>query len=226
MSCPTLFSCFSLPELLKSVNDGASALAAIFVIVGMLAGRKAVRVWEERKKIERKMNHAERIMIAVYNARSALTRIRNPFSNAYEQNIAIQNLKEVFGKEDNKDFGAGQISGMTCINRWDSEKEFYDEIYDCIPIARAFFERDLYFALNDIVKLFNNVRFAAGSLVEQINDDAYYQDLRERIYGISFKDEANTDKGIDEQIAIVESILLPILRIDNIDIVKLKNHEK
>ena len=199
------------------LNDGFAALSAAAIVAATYIGWKKVSSWEKRKKQERAIIHAERIIVAAENAKNALKRIRSEIRYEHEVNSASDELEKRYSEDEAKGSQGDQIAGMICINRWRDQMRFYDEIHECMPFASAFFDKDLYNALEKIVINFNKVLTAAGSLIEENNRRDRSQEIRAVIIN---NDREGGDKisiDIDNQISVIQSILFPFVRLDEID---------
>ena len=217
MSCPTLFSCYSLPEFLGMLNNGFAVLSAVAIVCATFIGWKKVSNWEKRKKQERAIAHAERIVIAADNAKYALRRIRSEIRYGHEVNSASDELKKRYSKGEARGSQGDQIAGMICITRWSDQIRFYDEIHECMPFARAFFGEDLYTALEKIIINFNRVLNTAGSLIEQYSEGDGSRRLRSIIINSDHGEGDKISKDIDSQIAVIQNILFPYIRLDDTD---------
>ena len=217
MSCHTLFSCYSLPEFLDMLNNGFAVFSAVAIVVATIIGWKKVSNWEKRKKQERAIIHAERIIVAAENAKNALKHIRSEIKYEHEVNSASDELKKRYLNDEAKGSQGDQIAGMICINRWNDQIRFYEEIHECMPFAKAFFNDELHSALREIVINFNKVIKAAGSLIEYRNDREGSQRLRRIIINGNRREGDEISKDIDNQISVIQNILFPFVRLDDID---------
>lgn len=217
MSCQTLFSCYSLPDVLAMLNNGFAVLSAAAIVVATIIGWKKVSNWEKRKKQERAIIHAERIIVAAENAKIALRRIRLDIKYEHEVNSASDELKKRYLKGEAKGSQGDQIAGMICINRWHDQIRFYDEVHECMPFAKMFFGDKLYNELKEIIINFNRVLEAAWSLIERDNDRDGSQRLRKIIINSNRREGDKISKDTDGQISAIQNILFPFVRLDGID---------
>lgn len=202
-------------EILSATSDIISAFAAIAVIAAAFYGGKKIKIWEERSKKGRRLIHAERIIVAAYQARSSLLHIRSSISlDGQEHDIARKDLKEIFKDKGKVEFSHYQVNGMVCINRWNDRFDSYNELYECMPFAKAFFGNDLYGALMSIARKFNRVRRAADSLAAHRIDDKRAKDLYEIVFDKASSEDDIVENEINEQVDIIEGILFPVIRPD------------
>lgn len=199
------------------LNNGLASLSAAAIVTATYVGWKKVSNWEKRKKQERAIIHAERIIVAAENAKNALKRIRLEIRYEHEVNSASDELKKRYSKGEVRRSQGDQIAGMVCINRWNDQIRYYEEIHECMPFASAFFGEELYNALERIVITFNKVLTAAGSLIEETNDIERSQKLRAIIINNDRGEGDRISSDIDNQISAIQSILFPFVRLDDID---------
>lgn len=205
-------------EILGATNDILSAFAAIAVIAAAIYGGNRIMIWDARAKKERRRVHAERIIVAVYNARSALGRIRSSISvGGNEGSAAEENLKEIFKNENKTEFSYYQINGMICVNRWKFEFDFYNELHECLPFAKAFFGNNMHDAIMSIVVKFNRVRGAADSLAVHRIDDGRSENLLEVIFENYRGEDDKIYVEVNKQVDIIENILFPVIRLEEDD---------
>lgn len=218
MICENILPICSISEILGAANDIVSAFAAFAVIVVAIYGGGKIRIWDARAKKDRKRVHAERIIVATYNARSALSHIRNSRSvDGQEHDIARKDLKKIFKDEDEVEFNYYQVNGMVCINRWNNRFDSYNELYECMPFAKAFFGNELHDALMLIAGKFNRVRSAADSLAAHRISNKRAEELLERIFENNHGEDDVIYIEVNEQVDKIESILFPVIRLDEDD---------
>ena len=214
MSYSTLFSLSSISETLKIFHDASAAIAAIAVMVTAIVGRNVLNDWGEKKKLERKVKHAERIVIAACNAREALARTRSPIGFSSEEESAEEAINTAISKGHRVTLNYNSTVGMTCIARIEKEKEHYMAVAEYVIIAEAVFNERLAKALKNIISTYNSVGSAARILVqsgESITDNQKWLDI---IWEENRGEEDEISIFIDEQINIIKEECHSYIQVD------------
>lgn len=104
-------------------------------------GAASFEQWLRQRQTERKIVAAERIMTFAYKAKRAMQSIRNPGSFGYESDAAEAKLKETVPNFTSLDSGKRHrmVIAQIVYDRLDTAKEVWAELFECLPIARAFF---------------------------------------------------------------------------------------
>ena len=208
----TLFS--FIEKTLAALNDLSAIIAAIAVAWTAVIGKNVLNDWKEKKKLERKVKHAERIVIAACNAREALKRIRSPISFSGENESAEAAINKAISKGHRIELNSQSSAGMVCLERIGKENKHYVAVAEYVIISEAVFSERLSKALQNIISQYNSVGSAARILIQtsiNITDDQRWFD---RIW------EENRGEGdeicnvIDEQIDIVKEECHPYIQAD------------
>lgn len=195
---------------------GFAGAAAIYFAARKGAG--SFDLWLEQRKAERAMEAGEKILTVVYAMKDAFASIRSPGHFAYELEAAETKLRESM-----KDFSV-QPSGkqarlktaQVILTRANSHSELWKELSDSLPLARAYFGKDLDENLRNIFKARADVIVAAQMYPDVDSESS--AELVERFEAAIWDGWAEARKKpdpirqrVDEAIALTEKAILPIL---------------
>lgn len=127
------------PADIGAVLQGVGALAQAFAI-GFAAwlASDTYKGWRTQKLSERRMEQAERILTAAYNARRALGYVRSPLMEAHELSAAEAHLeKQVSWATVDANRKSRLVSAQGYYNRLNAVLEERRAVEDCLPMARA-----------------------------------------------------------------------------------------
>ena len=194
-------------------------LGAITVLVAAIIGANTFSKWRKQKLAERRIEQAERILTATYKVRRRLSFVRSPAMWANEIDSAEARLKEngawdsAVGKLEQKKLTTAQAY-YSRIGAAKADREALDE---CLPMARALFGETLEQALEKLNRQFWTVQvFVDANLRDRGNGD---QAFRSKIDGAIWEgypstEENEVDQEIKEQVHIIESVCVPVLRLE------------
>lgn len=205
------------PSDVAAVLHGVGAIAqAMAIFAAAWIASNTFNGWRKQKLSERRIEQAERILTATYNARRALGHVRNPLVTAHEISAAQEYLER-------QDFWSGLSSDRR--GRLKIQQPYFDRLNDvrneriavddCLAMARALFGNDVETALQTLNHQFQLVNIAIDMYDDAVNDRLFQQYIRARI------SSAGESNGVNEmndviiaQIKIIEDHLFPILRLD------------
>lgn len=196
---------------------GSLAQAAAIFIAACLASN-TYSSWRRQRLSERKIEQAERILTATYNARRALETIRNPLVARWEMRVASENLRDhanrlkSFDEQDLKKLRLYQAY----INRFNETLEQRRAIESCLPMARALFGEDLESAVEELHRQFHLFSIALEENFEDSGRDPdFSRELRSTLS--SSKSSRHPNEMNETILKLVEEIelkLLPVLRLN------------
>lgn len=205
------------PAEIGAVLQGVGALAQAFAI-GFAAwvASDTYKGWRKQKLSERRIEQAERILTAAYNARRALGYVRSPLMEAHELSAAEAHLeKQVSWATVNANRKQRLVSAQGYYNRLNAVLEERQAVEECLPMARALFGEQVEKALELLNRQFRMVRIAVESNSREGNDREFSRSLREDICSYSGSDRPNKMNVIIEaQVKQIEDALLPVLRLE------------
>lgn len=204
----------ALGVLLQGVG---TLVGAIAVIVASYIGANTFAKWRRQKVAERRFEHAERILIASYNAKRQFRYVRQAFLSNHELFTAEQRLASAGLTLPTDDTSRKRHIAVEVYNyRLLAAKDELLDLYACIPIARAIFGNELEDALELLGTQFNRIRtyLDIQIMVEpSTHDPKSRQEIQAALtsgYKIDGRNEI--DDLIAEQLRIVEDVCLPVLR--------------
>lgn len=205
------------PTDIGVVLQGVGALAQAFAI-GFAAwmASQTFNSWRKQKLSERRIEQAERILTAAYNARRALAYVRSPLMEAHELSTAEAHLEtQEFWTTVDANRKQRLISAQGYYNRLNAVFEERRAVEECLPMARALFGEKVEKALELLNRQFHMVRIAVESNSWDGNDREFARSLREDISSSSGSDRPNKmNVLIEGQVKQIEDALLPVLRLD------------
>lgn len=208
------------PEMLSAIGDLLQGLgsvgSAIAIVIAAFLGATTISKWKAQKLEERKIEQAERILVAAYNVRRSLGYVRSPAMWAYELNRAEESLKEA---------GLWNGSMSESQKRLRTQRAYYDrldasaddrkKLEECLPMARALFGERLETALSQLNHQFHVVRVYVDA---QANDDGasnpQLTQTIERTVWAGYPDEESNpvDRKIKAEVKTIEDICVAVLR--------------
>lgn len=204
----------ALGVLLQGVGTLVGAFA---VIVASYIGANSFTKWRKQKIAERRFEHAERILVASYNARRQLRYLRQAFLSNYELFAAEQRLVSAGAPLPiDEDLRKRHITVEVYNHRLQTAKDELLDLYACIPIARAIFGKKLEDALEILGTQFNRIRtyLDIKIMVDPATQEPEFgQELQAALtsgYKVDGRNEL--DDLIAKQFRIVEDICLPVIR--------------
>lgn len=205
------------PADIGAVLQGVGALAQAFAI-GFAAwvASDTYKGWRKQKLSERRIEQAERILTAAYNARRALGYVRSPLMETHELSAAEAHLeKEVSWATVDATQKQRLVSAQGYYNRLNAVLEERRAVGECLPMARALFGEKVEQALELLNHQFHMVRIAVDANRWDGNDREFSRSLREDISSSSGSDRPNKmNVLIEEQVKQIEDALLPVLRLE------------
>ncbi|MBK5923071.1 hypothetical protein CCR90_04605 [Rhodovulum sulfidophilum] len=188
-----------------------NVLSGIGTIVGAIAVIWAARLgsgtfesWREQKISERRIDQAEWILIATYNARRSLGDLRHAAANLFARGSAQRDLQD--GAEALTSEAAKAHSYYETFRETASLAR--RSLADCMPTAKALFDADLEQAIGELMKQFDIVFGDVGWRAELSSDERQAK-WKKLTPGVPSEDRNKMNATIAAQ---VEGICLPQLR--------------
>ncbi|MFV8557890.1 hypothetical protein ACNQ62_07430 [Sulfitobacter sp. SBS6] len=202
---------------LGAVLSGTGAvIGAVAVIVAAVLASNTFDGWRRQKLSERRIDQAERILTAAYNARRALGYVRSPLMEAHELRAAEEHLNaKGFWSTVDADRKQRLISAQGHYNRLNAVLDERRAVEECLPMARALFGEQVEKALELLNRQFHLVSIAVDANSEDGNDPDFARTLREELSSSSGRDRPNRmNVLIEEQVKLIEDFLVPVLRLE------------
>jgi hypothetical protein len=186
------------------------------VIIAAKIGADTFQTWTRQKLAERRIEQAERILTAAYNARRALSYVRGMMVWAHELHAAEEKLKEdqkwaTLTKDRQKRLTMAQA----LFNRLNKTSDDQSALSQCLPMARALFGEGLEAVLEKLAQQFWMVQVDVEAYVDDEGHDKNFSaKIRRGMYDIQpHNGEVNEiSTSIAEAVAEIEATCLPILR--------------
>lgn len=180
-----------------------------------LKGADTYRLWLLQKQTERRIAVAERILTLTYRLKRAFTAIRSPGSFGHEHAAAEELLKDqdIYDRMTAEQKRKAQISQII-LTRIRSYKEDWDELFACLPLARAFFGLPVESALEKFWKQQVAVSVSAEMYWDEQSDSEFRKKLEADFWeGFSDRRIAADEVGrnIQEAVDAIEAAMLPVL---------------
>jgi transcriptional regulator of acetoin/glycerol metabolism len=201
-----------------SMLQGWGAIGGVAAILyAAWKGGQTFESWKRQKLAERKLQQAERILTASYKARQALAYVRGVVMWGHELQAA-----EVKLKEDEEQWAKQTehrqkrlVTAQAYYNRLNKTKAEQDELFECLPMARALFGVELEKSIENLIRQFRMVEVNVDSYIDDQGEDAEFsKQIRRAMYdvdpGEGEKNEIST--AISTALNDVETTCLPVLR--------------
>lgn len=139
---------------LGSVLSGIGTIVGAFAVIwAARLGSGTFESWREQKISERRIDQAERILIATYDAERSLGDLRHAAANLFARGSAQRDLQD--GAE------ALTSEAAKAYRYYETHRETASlarrSLADCLPTAKALFDADLEQAIGELMKQFDIV---------------------------------------------------------------------
>lgn len=172
--------------------------------------------WFRKAQTERRIASAEKILTAVYKVNDAFEAIRSPLLEGYELENAEKRLKETgeFAYAAPAKFKQATIAQLI-LTRMAGQGQTFKELYECLPMARAAFGKDLHDKLRGLLQARRNIEVAAQMYATTERDDNTKDFLNgcERTMGTMPRPEIEDKVGmlIAAALTLSEELCLPAI---------------
>lgn len=217
MSCTTQIWCLAPTEILEHTFGIISALSAAVIALAAWIGKNSLKTSADQQRFKREMDHAERILIATYNARKALLGINNCFDIIVNLRSEVSGSGSLAMSDDPSDPMGTSVEIKILLERVKDEEIHNNNVIECIPIALSISERDVHDALGELSTHFFHVIAAARYFTKFEKGDKGTEKIRflfDKLFGE--KDENSNRSGgrVDIIVETIESRCLKILHRD------------
>jgi len=215
-ACQTIVDWAATGSMLQGLG---TILGAGTVLIAAIIGSNTFKSWRRQKLSERRFEQAERILTATYKVRRGLSRVRSPAMWGQELYAAEERLKELgeWDKASNDQERRSMATAQAYYGRLNATKDDQWALEECQPMARALFSEQLEKALETLNRQFWTVQVYVDA--NRRDEEGADRDFRRKIEstiweGYPTADENELDKIIAEQVKIIESICVPVLRLE------------
>ena len=185
---------------------------AVTALVAAILAKNTVESWKQQKVAERKFEHAERTLVATYNAREALAHVRSPLIHAHELHSARQELEaspEWTTVDDAKQ--DRMITAQAMVNRMAHTQAAFTELAACIPFAKAMFGNDLEEALRELHRQRWIVRTYIDAYVDG-GDGDWMVEVRSELWNSMDAPKGKVSDAVAQAMAVIEGTCLAALK--------------
>lgn len=207
------------PEVIGGILQGLAAmLGAGAVIYAGYVGSNTFEKWRVQKLEERKIEEAEKIVVAAYSARRQLHYIRSPFIAPQESFDAEVQLREGGHElDDDRVRSKRLITAQVYNNRLNASYEKVMALDERMPMARALFGDELEGALEKLGAQFNVIRsfIDAKALYDPVSGDIAFENKMHSALTRGYPNDVDDQiaRIVDEQIKTIENLCLPVFRL-------------
>ncbi|MEO1974801.1 MAG: hypothetical protein ABGX15_01470 [Paracoccaceae bacterium] len=161
-------------SVLQGVGSWANAIAIGFAAVW---GAKTFKNWQKQKITEKRMAHAERILVATFKFRNALNYVRSG-PNAAELRVALAELGHLSGEPSEHLYR--QAVSICYKKRLDQTWGDQVAFHDCIPMAVALFGLPMNEPMQELSDQFRRLHFyvEAHSLRRELHTPEFEQEIQ------------------------------------------------
>lgn len=204
-----------------SMMQGWAALGAVFAV--LYASKKAANTfgsYRRERQEDRRIDAAERILTLSYKIRTTLDAVRSPMAMGYEHHQAEEILNEanwyqLLPQNEKRQAQTGHV----ILLRIDKYKKEWEEVFSAMPLARALFGEAAEGHLLSLTRQLRSVQVAAQMYRDRMgtNDPKFRQKLERDFWTMGAADPETNEVSfrVDEAVAGLEAIMLPIIRADH-----------
>lgn len=197
--------------------SGMAAMLGVAVVLGTaVKAANALRDWKVQRITERKMDQAERILTATYEAKDGLDYVRHMMTWANELDAAreiVDKLPRWGASTANEKKRLEQAQAK--LTRLANVRDNKNKLVECMPMAKALFGDDLHGAITTLHHQFWVVETYVQAYVddERGGDAEFTAKIRDAMFGATSADN-EVSRATAESIAKIEAQCLPILRLE------------
>lgn len=206
--CDTAVDWGATGDFWSGIGTTAGAVA---VVVATFKAKNALDDWKAQKLSERKIEQAERILEAAYEARDALAYVRQANLPELEKEKAHAELIKRSAMPFSEVSIQLRMASQARLMRLDSVQQKAEKLLNCRPMAKAFFNDALYNAITLLHDQFVQLRFHldANRKVEAGPPPGALGSVAFNVLGDHRKKLSDETRG---SIKAIEAECLPVLR--------------
>ena len=206
----------STGSMLQGLGSIGGAVAVLFAA---WKGAQTYENWKNQKIAERRQDQAERILAAAHRVKDGLSFLRSGKILGHELDSAKSKLMAE-PEQWNRQSPQRQkrlVKAQAYFDRLNELIPVRNDLYACMPMARAHFGEEIEHALSELYGQFWRVEFDVRSYIDDNGQDAdFTQKLR-----IGFGEERAPDgqedvigDAIKKHFSKIEGICLPALKLE------------
>jgi hypothetical protein len=194
----------------------AGFAGAAAVVFAALKGTASFEEWLRQRQMERRLDAGDKTLRAIYQIKDAFVAIRNPMLPSGELGLAESKLREslkgfdALTSDEQSRYRIGQV-GLERILRYGG---LWQDLSDCLPLARTCFGSELDEKLRDILKARYRVFTSAQlySKIDRTQSAALVENIEATIWWVDGQDEPNPIAlQLESAISFAEAGILPFL---------------
>lgn len=199
-----------------SMMSGWAAWAGVAAVV--IGARKAFDTYKRQKQEDRRIEVAESVLVTAYEVRAAIEGVRGPMHFPAELERAGEDLRSNGVKTEGMD--ENQLvrlkTAQLVLNRIKDSQPIWNKVPEIMPRAKAVFGDAVEGHLRNELYQMNRVRAAAlGYARDEGRVRERTQGYEEAIWDMDDRenpDPKSIGSKVNEAIAALEAILLPVIR--------------
>lgn len=189
-------------------------------VIGWAAyqGTNSFRQWLLQRQTERKIAAGERVLTVVYRARDAISHMRAIFHNGYEISAAEEKLSKSYSGFEHLERAKKLrlTTAQVILDRANASADIWKELFECMPLARAFFGTEMDQQLRQINQARHRILTSAEALVDLDGEkhEDFADECEDDIWGGKAKALGRPDRVqemIDTAVGIAEQSILPVI---------------
>lgn len=199
------------------LSGWGSLAGAAAVVYAAYKAATTVQDWREKKVEERKLEHAERVLVATYKVRDAMRMIRSPMQHGVERKAALDELeKDESWATVPEDRRYQYVTAQVYIHRIRQSEDVWDELFNVLPLSKALFGEELEKAIEKLAHQRWITRVNVESLADDKGGDKDFmvKVRRELNSSDENKNDDDVSVAIKDAIRSIETVCLPLLRPD------------
>jgi hypothetical protein len=176
-------------------------------------GAQTFQSWLKQRQTERRIAVAERILTFAYRAKDTFRSMRSPAIFGGE----VTRAKEMLKDEDeyqNKPEGERKLmeTAQVMLSRVGKESALWHELFECLPLARAFFGDEVEGGLRSIWAQHSKIWASIHTYTDADRDFRRNCEADFWAYAGDLRPQGDVvGKAVDAAVADIERVLLPVI---------------
>lgn len=193
---------------------------AAAVLVAAILGSNAFATYRQQKLLERQIEHADSALTSAYKLNLALSTIRSPMSTVGDLTESERSLDQENLARMTDDRRRLMIQANVFFTRANKFTGDFDKAIQSLPFVKAYLGNAAFDALSSIIRAKQTVLVYANAYSDDRGNDTEFRKKIEEHIWEGFGDHGDEPGGdpiqgtVNEAIAILEKIALPILRLE------------
>jgi len=186
-------------------------------------GASSFELWLKQQQTQRKISAGERILTVVYRAKDAIDAMRSPMQIGHEISAAEKRLLQSYeGFDHLSDAQKRKVTtAQVVLDRANAHNEIWAELFACLPLARAFFGKEMDENIRQIWKQRARVLVSSESAVDVPDDHEFLTQCKDDIWEGWAEAGGRPDrvaKALADAVGVAESRILPVISPDALNV--------